>query len=162
MDLTRIAVRALVAYIYLLLVVRAGGKRLIGEATAFDFILSLIIGDLVDDVLWADVSMTRFAGAVGSIFALDIIVEMIAARSRTFFRLVNGAPAIVLRDGVEDRKVLRREQLNNAELAHMLRAGGIEDWTRVRLAIVDRGHDLSILRYWWSTPVQRKDRQAVK
>jgi uncharacterized membrane protein YcaP (DUF421 family) len=162
MDLARIAVRALIAYIYLLVMERATGKRVIGEATPFDFVVALIIGDLADDALWAEVSMTRFGAAIGSIISIDIVVSTIACRSAAFLRLVNGRPVIVLREGARDGDELRREKLNDADLAHLLRIGGIEKRRKVRMAMMDRGPHLSILRYWKSTPLQKKDREAVQ
>lgn len=57
MDRGRIAVCALVAYVYLLVTTRASGKRVVSQATPFDLLVSLIIGDLIDAALWGEVSM---------------------------------------------------------------------------------------------------------
>lgn len=162
MDIGRIAVRALVAYVYLLFMTRAGGKRLLSEATPFDFVVSIIIGDLIDDALWAEASIAQFAAAVASIFACDAITTIGARHSRRFHRLVNGVSSIVLRDGVEDRDQLRREQLNEGDLAHLLRHHAIEKWKEVRLGIVESNHDLSVLRQHWAEPATRADADSVR
>jgi uncharacterized membrane protein YcaP (DUF421 family) len=60
MDPFRIIVRVLIAYSFMLLLLRICGKRTVRHATAFDFVLSLIVGDLVDDLLWAEVSAAKF------------------------------------------------------------------------------------------------------
>lgn len=161
MGLGRIAARAAIAYVYLLVMGRISGKRVVGQSTPFDFLVALIIGDLVDDALWAEVSMARFGAATSAIFVVDAMTTMLAFRSRRFFRLVNGTPPIVLKDGIEDPKELRREQLNELDLAHLLRLRGIERWNEVKLAIIGC-HELSVIRHWWSRPVQKKDREAVK
>lgn len=161
MDLGRIAARAAIVYVYLLVMARISGKRVVGQSTPFDFLVALIIGDLVDDALWAEVPLARFGAATGSIFVVDLMTTMLVCRSRRFFRLVNGTPPVVLEDGVEDRHELRREQLNELDLAHLLRLRGIERWNEVKLALIDC-HELSVIRQWWSRPVQKKDREAVK
>lgn len=162
MDLWHIAVRAFIAYAYLLFMTRASGKRVVSEATPFDFVVALIIGDLVDDALWAEVSMSRFGAATGSIFVCDAITKTLALRSRAFFRLVCGVPAIVLRDGVEDRDALRREQLNEGDLAHLLRLEGVDKRDEVRLGIVERDHSLSVLHEPEYEPAQREDADRVR
>lgn len=162
MDLWRIAIRALVCYVYLLVMTRASGKRMISEATAFDFVVALILGDLIDDALWADVSMARFAAAVGSIFVCDAVTKMAAVRSNAFSRLVNGAPTIVLRDGVEDGDALRSEQLNEGDLGHLLRLEQVQKWDEVRLAVLERDHSISVLYQPSCEPATREDADRVR
>lgn len=162
MDLWRIAIRALVCYVYLLIMTRASGKRVIGEATPFDFVVALIVGDLIDDALWANVSMAQFAAAVGSIFVCDAVTKMAALRFNAFSRLVNGTPTIVIRDGVEDHEALRREQLSEGDLEHLLRLEGMEKRDEVRLGILERDHSISVLYKPSCKPVTRADADTVR
>jgi uncharacterized membrane protein YcaP (DUF421 family) len=157
MSLGQIAVRALVAYLYLLFIARISGKRVISQATPFDFIVALILGDLIDDALWAEVSIARFAGAVGSIMLCDALTKLGAFHSIGFFHLVNGWSHAVLRDGKEDGDELRRQQLNESDLAHLLRAKGIEDWNEVHIALLERGAELSVIRKPEHEPATKKD-----
>ena len=162
MDLWRIAVRALVAYVYLLILVRGSGKRVIAQATAFDFVVALLLGDLVDDALWAEVPMAKFAVGAATIVLADVLVKMASYRWTGFYLFVTGRPNVVVRSGVADQREMRTEQLNEADLAHYLRGRGIEDRSQVRLAVLDQGSELSVLREEWATPVQKKDRDAVR
>lgn len=161
MDLGRIAVRALIAYIYLLVTTRASGKRVVSQATPFDLLVSLILGDLIDDALWAEVPMVKFGVAAGTVFLCDLVVKFFAHRSDAFEQLVNGAPAVVLRDGVEDGEALRREQMNEADLAHLLRLQGVDDWKDVHIAFVERDHQVSVIRVPGAEPVQKRDAPRV-
>ena len=164
MDLWRIAVRALVAYIYLLTVTRATGKRVVSQATPFDFVVSLILGDLIDDALWAEVSTAKFAVGTATICFCDILTKLGGYHSQRFFKLVNGVPSIVLRDGVEDGRELRSEQLNEIDLAHLLRLEGMEKekWNEVHLGLVERDHNLSMLYRPEAEPAMREDAPKVK
>ena len=67
MDPLRILVRAVIAYVFLLVLLRLSGKRVVHQGTAFDFVLALIIGDLVDDALWSEVPMAQFMVASATI-----------------------------------------------------------------------------------------------
>ena len=51
MDPLKIAVRALAAFLFLLALLRLSGKRTIYQGTAFDFVLALVLGDMVDKVV---------------------------------------------------------------------------------------------------------------
>lgn len=48
MDPLRILTRVLFAYVMLLIMMRAGGKRLVRHASPLDFALSVILGDMVE------------------------------------------------------------------------------------------------------------------
>ena len=157
MPLGHIVVRAIVAYAYLLFITRISGKRVISQATPFDFIVALLLGDLIDDAVWAEVSVAKFAGAVGSIMLCDALTKLGAFHSLGFFHLVNGYSHAVVRDGHKDDDELRRQQLNEADLTHLLRKKGIDDWDEVHIALLERGHDLSVIRNPEDEPATKKD-----
>ena len=162
MGLTHVVTRALIAYVYLLLMTRMSGKRVVSQATPFDLLVSLIVGDLVDDALWAEVSVSKFAGGVGTIFVLDAIVRFSSHHFARGHGGVAGVPSIVIRDGAPDRDALRGEQMNEHDLKHLVRANGIADRQEIRLGIVEDNHTMSVLREDWAEPVRRGDAERVR
>ena len=63
MDPLRIAVRVLIAYVFLFILLRLSGKRAVRHGTTFDFVMVLVLGDLVDDAIWGEVVMAQFVVA---------------------------------------------------------------------------------------------------
>lgn len=159
MDLWRIAVRALAAYLYLAVTTRASGKRVISQATPFDFVVSLIVGDLIDDCIWAEVSVAKFGAAASSIFFCDALVKLLSFHSPRFLHVVNGSPRIVLREGVPDPNELRKEQLNEMDLEHLLRLDGLDrdKWTDARMAVLERDHETSLILTPGAEPATKED-----
>jgi uncharacterized membrane protein YcaP (DUF421 family) len=154
-DLWRIAVRAVVAYVYLLVSTRASGKRVVSQATPLDLMMSLIVGDLIDDMIWTEVSLAKFGVAVVTIGICECVAKLAGYYSPRAYAVLNGTPRVVLRDGVADGGALRREQMNEKDLAHLLRLRGIEDWKRVQLASVETNHEASAI-------LQPQEEQAAK
>lgn len=162
MSLLQIAVRAVVAYVYLLLSVRTSGKRVVAQATPFDFVIALVIGDLVDDALWGEVSSSRFFVAVGTLVLFDCLLKFLTTRSDQLYLILQSRPSIVMRDGAEDGQALRHEQLTEAELSALLRMQGVEERRGVRLAALERDHGLSVLKQEWARPVTAQDLGLVE
>jgi len=79
MDPWRIAVRAVFAYVFALVLVRASGKRSVRHGDATSFVLALILGDLFDDALWAEVSMAQFVVASGTLALVHVLATVDAA-----------------------------------------------------------------------------------
>jgi uncharacterized membrane protein YcaP (DUF421 family) len=80
-DLTGIATRALVAYVVLLILVRASGKNSVRHGTTFDFIISVVIGDMVDDAILAEVAPVTFLVAAVALFATHWSVKYASYRA---------------------------------------------------------------------------------
>ena len=76
MDPLRIAVRCLLAYVFLLVVLRLAGKQMVRQGTTFDFVLALVLGDLIDDALWAEVPMAQFVVATSTLVLLKLVATL--------------------------------------------------------------------------------------
>lgn len=164
MELHRIAIRALFVYLILLGLIRVSGKRTLAQATPFDFVLTLILGDMIDDALWAEVPVARFVVAAGALTVTHLLVAWASSRSERLDRLIDGASTAVMGDGEPLRAGLRSERMSEKDLACEVRHAGIdrEDWPEVRAAHVECSGAVSVLRHEWARPAQKKDAEAVR
>jgi uncharacterized membrane protein YcaP (DUF421 family) len=163
-DLYRIALRAAFAYVLLLALLRASGKRSVEQSTPFDFVLALVLGDMVDDLVWADVSAARFTVAVGTLTLVHALLCVAGAWSERFARLVAGSPSPVLEAGRPRRDTLRGERISEKELARMLRSEGVarDQWPEVRCATVEVSGHPAALREKWAEAAQKRDLPRIK
>jgi uncharacterized membrane protein YcaP (DUF421 family) len=69
MDPLRLAFRAILSYIVLLVLVRISGKRTVRHGHPFDFTVALVMGDLVDDIVWGEVAVGQFVTASVVVFS---------------------------------------------------------------------------------------------
>jgi uncharacterized membrane protein YcaP (DUF421 family) len=83
MEPLRIAVRALFMFVTVLALVRAGGKRTVKQVSVFDFTLALILGDMFDDAVWAEVALSQFVVACGTLLAAHVLMDTARFRSRS-------------------------------------------------------------------------------
>ncbi len=81
MDLLRILARVLFAYVMLLIMMRTGGKRLVRHASPLDFALSVILGDMIDDMLWAEVDASVFVVGAGVLVMIHLTLDLLRFRS---------------------------------------------------------------------------------
>ena len=72
MELEKIGIRAAAAFVVLLLLLRLSGKRSIAQGSMLDFVVALILGDLIDDAIWADVPMSQFVIGASSLLVLHL------------------------------------------------------------------------------------------
>lgn len=75
MDLWRIVIRIAFAWFVTLAFVRGSGRRTVAESDVPSFVLALIIGDMFDDLFWAEVPAAQFVVAVGTLVLLHVLAR---------------------------------------------------------------------------------------
>ncbi len=164
MELHKIAIRALFAYVVLLALMRLSGKRVVSEAGARDLVVAIIIGDLIDDLLWAEVGAAKFAAAAGGVVLSGLLVALATYASPAAAALLEGRPQLVLREGLPVRAGMHAERVNEEDLASLLRAQGIdrERWVEIDHAWLEDNGELSVARHELARPAERRDRERFR
>jgi uncharacterized membrane protein YcaP (DUF421 family) len=141
-----IVVRSIVIYVFLWLLLRALGKRELGEMSAFELLLLVVLGDLVQQgVTQEDYSVTGALLAIGTIAMFVIATSYLTFRSERARGALEGIPAVVIRDGRFLDDVIRIERLTHDEIIDAARARGIVDIRRVSIGILEADGRFSFL-----------------
>lgn len=138
--------RAVLIYVLVMVLVRASGKRAVGQFTPFDLVLLILIGNAVQNGLnGGDNSVTGAALLAGCLIGLNYAVAFVVARSTRVRAVVEGRAVVLARDGQVFREVLRRELVSNADFHEAMREAGCNEIDRVRLATLETNGRISIL-----------------
>ncbi len=138
-------VRAAAVYAALLAMVRASGKRTIGQFTPFDLLVVMLLSESVSNSLSGrDESLVGGLIAAATLIALDVMLAAITSRSPRADAFVQGQPVLIGRDGVLFREVLRRERVAVSDVERALRAAQCE-MQDMAMAVLEADGDISIL-----------------
>lgn len=141
-----IVIRSLVVYVLLWALLRTMGKRTLAELGAFEMVLLVVIGDLVQQgVTQEDMSVTGSMLAVGTMGLLVLLTAAWSRRSKLADRVIEGEPVVVLRDGEPMLDVLRREQMSIDDLAEAARSDGHERFDELRWAVLEADGKVSFI-----------------
>ncbi|WP_449468187.1 DUF421 domain-containing protein [Stenotrophomonas humi] len=140
--------RAVIVYVVVLAMVRVAGKRALGQFTAFDMLLLVLLGNAVQNaLLGSDTSLGGGLLLAATLIALNYFVGWITTRSPLIERAVEGEPVVLARHGHVLQKVLRRELVSKADFAKAMRDAGSDDVDDVELALLEtNGHITVILK----------------
>jgi uncharacterized membrane protein YcaP (DUF421 family) len=158
-DVTSLVIRVAFSYLALLALLRASHKRLLAEVTPFDFVLALVLGDMIDDVLWGEVGAATFTVAVGALALCQAIVSLCSYLSPAVYDLVVSSPTVLLRDGVAVPGGLRAEGVSESELEELLRLEGIsrKDWRDVRTLRLEASGQASVAKRRPAREARKRD-----
>lgn len=134
--------RAVVVYVVVLGMVRLSGKRALGQITAFDVLLIVLLGNAVQNALLGqDTSLGGGLLLAATLILLNYAVGWLATRSQRIETLIEGEPVLIARDGQLLDSVLKRELVTQADFAAALRQQGCLGIEEVALAVLEiNGH----------------------
>lgn len=156
-ELGMTAARAVLVYVVMLIVIRVLGKRTIGNFTAFDLLVALMLGEVVDEIIYGDVTLGQGMVAILVIALCKYITVWLAYWSHGLNRVLEGTPTEIVRHGELVRKGMRSEMVNEQEVLALLRLKAISDMREVKLAIMEVDGQVSVIREDWAEPLKKSD-----
>jgi hypothetical protein len=141
----------------MLVVIRFLGKRTVGNLSAFDLLVALMLGKVVDEIIYGDVSFAQGLAAIIPIAGVEYLNSWLSYFDHGMEALLEGKPTIVIEDGNLRRKGMRAERMNEKDIMAALRRHGIEDVREVKLATVEADGEVSVIEKRWARPAERAD-----
>lgn len=146
-PLWQFVLRAAVVYISVLILVRLGGKRQVGQMGIGEFVAILLISNAVQNSMnGGDNSITGGIILAAVIIALSVLYAYLTYKSPKLESLLQGSPTVLVRDGRVIRKNLNKELISIHELRTMLRRQGIHDINEIAIARLESDGFISVMR----------------
>jgi uncharacterized membrane protein YcaP (DUF421 family) len=139
-------VRAIVVYVFLIVILRLTGKRQVGQLAPFDLVLLLVLSNAVQNSMnGGDNSLTGGLISATTLVGLNWIVGWATYRSRRLEKLIEGRPIVLIHDGQVHYDALNRVKMTIHELKAALRAEGCGRESDVRFAIVENNGHVTVV-----------------
>ena len=141
-----IVVRAVFAFLFVLIVTRVMGRRELSSLEPFDLILLIVLGDLIQQgVTQSDYSFTGLLLAGGTFTLLTVAVSYLVFRVRGLRPLFEAEPLVLVEDGKTIDRNLRRERMTPEEVAAEARLQQIPSLEGVRWAVLESNGKISFI-----------------
>lgn len=139
-------IRTVIAFAVVMFVVRWTGKRSISNLAPFDLAMVIMIGEVaaipVSDL---DVDFLHGLFPVVLIGLLHLVMTTVNLHSKTFERLTEGRPTLLVKDGRILKENLLKERVSIADLLTALRQKEVTDISKVREAWIEHTGGISVL-----------------
>jgi len=138
--------RAVVVYVFLIVLIRITGRRQVGMMSPTDFILLLILSNAVQNSMnGGDNSLGAGLILATVLIALNYAMSSLARRSKFIEQLLVGRPVFIVRDGKLDERMLAKEKVTHHELTAALRAAGCPNIEAARHVILETNGSISVI-----------------
>jgi uncharacterized membrane protein YcaP (DUF421 family) len=156
-ELLLTAGRAAGVYVLMLTVIRLLGKRTVGNFSAFDLLVALMLGEVVDEMIYGDVPFLQGTVAIVVIAALSYLDSWLVYYGHGFDTVLEGKPTVVIRDGELDHRGMRAERMNEEDVLGELRIFGLMEPSRVKEARIETDGEFSVVLKDEAEPIRRAD-----
>jgi uncharacterized membrane protein YcaP (DUF421 family) len=113
---SELILRAVVVYVFLIVLIRITGRRQVGMMSPTDFILLLILSNAVQNSMnGGDNSLGAGLVLATVLVILNYAMSWLARRSKFIEQLLVGRPVFIVRDGKLDEEMLEKEKVTHHE-----------------------------------------------
>lgn len=139
--------RALVVYMFLLIIFRIAGKRTFAQITPFDFVLLLIVGEATQQgLIGDDFSVTKALLLITSLLGIDVLLSYVQRYIKPLDRLVEGLPLVLLEEGKTIDERLKKARVDEGDILEAGRKSlGVERLDQMKYAVLERDGSISII-----------------
>jgi uncharacterized membrane protein YcaP (DUF421 family) len=137
-DLADKTIRTIAVYLAILVLLRAAGKRSMGQLSTFDFVVILLLSNVVQNAIIGP-DNTLVGGLIGAtiLIAANFALVFFAFLNPRLERDIRGREAVLVAEGQVQQNVLRREMITSSELDAALRRQGYNGVTGVESAALE-------------------------
>ena len=140
-------IKAAVVYFALWAIIRISGRRTLGEMSAFDLVLFMIIGGSTQRAITGqDYSLTNALLLVATFIVIDIALSLVELKSPFMRRVFNGMPMILVENGRLMTGRMRRARVTEDNILESARKlHGLERTDQIKFAILEATGEITIV-----------------
>lgn len=140
-----ILLRTFIVYVLLIISMRVGGKRQIGQLQLSELVCALLLSELAAMPIGHEEIPLSFAVIpLITVICIEIIAAFIATKSKRLRALFDGNPSMLIRKGRINGKEMKKLRLSIEELISEARKKGISDISELEYAILEDNGELSV------------------
>ena len=145
-DVGRVLLVGPLAYLALLLMLRASGKRTLSKLNAFDFIVTVALGSvLASTLLSKDVALAESVAALSVLIFGQFVITYLSVRSARFQGFVKGEPTLLYHRQRFLEARLRRARVTEEEVRAAVRSSGRGSLEQVGAVVLETDGSLSVV-----------------
>ncbi len=146
-SVIRIFIIGVLAYVGIILLLRASGKRTLSKMNAFDFIVTVALGSTLASVL-IDKSIPLLDGllAFAILIYLQYLITYMSVRYKKINNLVKSTPTLLAYKGKLLPEMMKKERIDEDEIYATIRKKGLSSIEQVDVIILESDGSLSLIQ----------------
>ena len=159
MEATKIILTSLLSVAAIFVITKLMGHKQVAQLDFFDYVSGITIGSIAAELATDIEAPWRSLIALLIYGLVSITLNLLTCKAPRLRRFINGAPTILMNDGVIYRKNLKSAKLDLSEFLLLCREQGYFDLEQIKTAVFEHNGKLSVLPKSAYRPITPKDMQ---
>lgn len=137
--------RSVAVYLFLVVLLRLGGKRELAQLNTFDLVVLLLLSNTVQNaIIGSDNSLLGGLLGAAVLIGLNYLIVRLGFRHPALSRVLAGKPTVLVDNGRTLDGNLRHALISQEELTAAVRRQGARDLTDVDVAVLEANGTLTV------------------
>ena len=152
-----LTIKVVLGFVTLFFVIIVTGRTSILQLTPFHLVFILVLGDFLGNTIYEDqVGIFHFLYVILLWTLLMLAIEFLTQKKKSARSLLVGNPSIIIRDGVLDRKMLKKHKLDVNQILSILRQSNVFSVREVKYGILEPNGQIStMLKFKYQKPAKQ-------
>lgn len=138
-------VRAIITFLFALLIIRLAGIRSFGSQSAFDIVLSITVGAVLSRCITGKYPYFACLGAAAILAVMHRVFAMISCKSKWWSKLIKGDADIIYENGVLHKEKMKLHNISKEDLEQAMRKIGLVSFDQVEKAVFETDGKISVI-----------------
>lgn len=145
-SVKHILICAPIAFMTLFVFIRISGKRTLSKLTAFDFVVTVVLGSTLSSMMLAKVPLLEGSIALLIVIVLQYALAWTAKHSKALENVINGTPTLLYYNDDFVHTAMNKEVITREEILAEIRKYRIEDLEQVRAVVMELNGDITVIK----------------
>jgi uncharacterized membrane protein YcaP (DUF421 family) len=143
-----IILRGSIVYWFLFLIFRSILRRSMGNVGVSDFLFVVIIADASQNAMSGDAKSIADGLVLISVLVFwNLLIDWLSFKYSWMRRMVEAPPLVLIRNGVLQKREMRKEFVTKEEIMAKLREEGIGNVSEVKQMQIEMDGEISVIRF---------------
>lgn len=145
-KVVRVVILAICAYVGLVVLLRASGKRTLTKLNVYDFVFVVALGSvLAATVLTPGITLAEGLTSTFVLIAMQYLLSLVCTVSGKIDTFINGEPALVFHKGAFLWDAMKRERVSPEEVRAAAREGGMLSMDHIDSIVLETDGTFSVV-----------------
>lgn len=145
MEIVISSLKCLTLYIVIIICLRLLGKKRLAQLYSADLAFMVLIGSTLGQQLPEDKFLGGIA-AIGTLSLANYLINIISLKFPAFRRLIDGNPAVIIKDGKVQKDIMDSEMVTEEHLKEVMRNSEVEDIKEVKIGVIETTGKINLIK----------------
>jgi hypothetical protein len=140
------SIRGILAFLFAILLIKIGGKRIFGKQTSIDIIIGITMGAILGKAVTGSAPFIPGLITCTVMSLMHRLLAIASFYSPLIGKIIKGEENLLVENGILNMTEMKRTNLTEKDILEAMRIQGVDDIKKIKKAFLERSGEISIIQ----------------